>query len=65
MLSSSTIEPGESGKIKTTVATKGKTGRMIRRIRVKSNDPAREQVSLLLILEVEVKPVAGTGKKSP
>lgn|GEM_PF-3700966 len=65
MLSSSAIEPGGSGKIKTSIMTAGKAGRVMKSIAVKSNDPQRPQINLIIEVYIEAAQNAGEGKKSP
>jgi len=64
VLSSGTIAPVESGEIKATVATSGKRGRLTKTVRVRSNDPARPIVTLVVTMNVMVSENAGTGKNS-
>lgn len=65
MLSSSAIEPGGSGKIKTSILTAGKAGRVMKSISVKSNDPVRPQINLILEVYIEAAQNVGAGQKSP
>jgi hypothetical protein len=53
MVSSDHLAPGESGKIKATVRTAGRKGRLAKTVRVMSNDPERPIVRLHLVTEVK------------
>ena len=64
MLSSSTIEPGNTGRIRAVMSTEGKSGRLSKRIRVESDDPTRPFVNLIMTVMVEVKPEDGEGAES-
>ena len=64
MLSSSTIEPGATGRIRAVMSTAGKAGRLSKLIRVESDDPVRPMVNLMLTVMVEAKPKGGEGAKS-
>ena len=63
MVSSDHLEPGESGAIKATVSTRGKKGRLVKTVQVKTNDPAHP----LTILKLRAKVVDPyhTGITSP
>jgi hypothetical protein len=48
MVSSDHLAPGETGRIRTTVNTAGRKGRLLKSVQVLSNDPARPAVALSL-----------------
>lgn len=48
MASSSRLKPGEEGSITTKVRTAGRKGRLVKTVRVISNDPEKQRVILVL-----------------
>ncbi len=52
MVSSDHLAPGASGKIKASVNTAGRAGRMIKHITLRSNDPSNPLLSFSLVLNV-------------
>lgn len=53
MASLARLQPGQKGKIIATVDTKGKWGRIVKTIKVWSNDPLRKKVTLEIVVDVE------------
>ncbi len=52
MISSDRLEPGTVGKIKTTVGTAGRTGRLEKYVTVRSNDPVTPALTLSVSMEI-------------
>ncbi|MFZ0456089.1 MAG: DUF1573 domain-containing protein [Ignavibacteriaceae bacterium] len=52
LVSSKTVKPGEDGTIKVELNTKGHTGKMVRTVTVKSNDPKAPTSTLTIFAEV-------------
>lgn len=52
LVSSKSIKPGEDGTIKVELNTKGHTGRMVRTVTIKSNDPKEPTSTLTIFAEV-------------
>ncbi|MBI4689256.1 MAG: c-type cytochrome [Nitrospirae bacterium] len=55
MVSSDHLKPGEKGEITATVDVRGKLGKITKTIQVRSNDPKRPQVTLILTMQVKDK----------
>ncbi len=53
MASSGRLKPGEKGKIKVTVNTKGKSGLLSKNVTVRTNDPEKPVTTLTLKMVVE------------
>ncbi len=52
LVSNKTIKPGEDGTIKVELNTKGHSGKMVRTVTIKSNDPKEPSSTLTIYAEV-------------
>ena len=52
LVSSKSIKPGEDGTVKVQLNTKGHTGKMVRTVTIKSNDPKQPTSTLTIFAEV-------------
>ena len=52
LVSSKSVKPGEDGTIKVELNTKGHTGKMVRTVTIKSNDPKTPTSTLTIFAEV-------------
>lgn len=65
MASSGRLKPGEKGSIKASLETAGRHGRLVKGIRVKSNDPSSPDRTLILRADVRKAEPRPEGPKAP
>ena len=56
MISSNHLEPGSLGRIETTVDTSGRSGPLLKKISLYSNDLKKPVVTILMYMDVIQKP---------